>query len=159
MTASVMPARAAGGVSLAMIAAPFGEIRPPELAASLFCFASRVNQFTFARRQTCYRTVGGFQGPRIGRRRDRIFRARRRSFFEGRLPPLGIPRNHFSRCMKLRGNEPRQPARRFKKGISKMIMLKIAAAIVAVAIAGSLLVVLAPDFSADLALATVALFG
>jgi hypothetical protein len=61
--------------------------------------------------------------------------------------------------MKLRGNEPRQPARRFKKGISKMIMLKIAAAIVAVAIAGSLLVVLAPDFSADLALATVALFG
>jgi hypothetical protein len=45
-------------------------------------------------------------------------------------------------------------------GISKMIMLKIGAAIVTVAIAGSLLVVVfAPDFSADLVLAVVALFG
>ena len=40
-----------------------------------------------------------------------------------------------------------------------MIMLKIGAAIVAVAIAGSLLVVFAPDFSADLALAIVSFFS
>jgi hypothetical protein len=40
-----------------------------------------------------------------------------------------------------------------------MIMLKIAAAIVAVAIASSLLVVFAPDFSEDLALAAVACFS
>ena len=39
-----------------------------------------------------------------------------------------------------------------------MIMLKIATAIVAVAIAGSLLVVFAPDFSAYLALAVVSFF-
>jgi hypothetical protein len=45
------------------------------------------------------------------------------------------------------------------RGIAKMIMLKIAAAIVAVAIASSLLVVFAPDFSEDLALAAVACFS
>jgi hypothetical protein len=44
-------------------------------------------------------------------------------------------------------------------GISKMIMLKIGAAIVAVAIGGSLLAEFAPDFSADLALAVVACFS
>ena len=40
-----------------------------------------------------------------------------------------------------------------------MIMLKIGAATVAVAIAGSFLVVFAPDFNADLALAVVACFS
>jgi hypothetical protein len=40
-----------------------------------------------------------------------------------------------------------------------MIMLKIGAAIVTVAVAGSLRVVFAPDFSTDLALVAMTFFG
>jgi hypothetical protein len=45
-----------------------------------------VNQFTFARHGACYPlSAGGFQGPSDRRRRDTIFRARRRNFLRPSL--------------------------------------------------------------------------
>jgi len=45
------------------------------------------------------------------------------------------------------------------EGIAKMMMPKIAAAIVGAATAGGFLITLAPDFSADFALAVIACFS
>jgi hypothetical protein len=58
----------------------------PKPRAILERMSPIVSQFTFARHSACYPlSAGGFQGPSSRRRRDTIFRARRRSFFDDRL--------------------------------------------------------------------------
>jgi hypothetical protein len=47
----------------------------------------------------------------------------------------------------------------FSEGISEMIMLKLAAAVVGAITAGALVVTFAPDFSADFVLAVIACFS
>jgi len=65
----------------------------------------------------------------------------------------------FAPFLKFPGNGPALAFSPFSEGISKMIMLKIAAAIVTTAIAGGAFLTFAPDFSADFALVVVACFA
>jgi hypothetical protein len=55
--------------------------------------------------------------------------------------------------------EPASAFPTFLKGISEMIMLKIAAAVVGAVAAGALVVTFAPSFCSDVALAVIACFS